>query len=417
MSPAELIVLLCIALGVQLALDHRRLARACRSATGASASRPDDLPFLSIVRPTKGADVEQLENFRAALALDYPGPLETIFVFEDTDDPAHDLAVRAIEEHRARGGHGDARIVLAGRPPPERTGKINNMIVGTAHAGGDVIAFGDSDTRPPATLFTELVGDLVADPGAGAIFALPVATATPRTGGDVGYAVILNAYLGAQMIHAAGPERTLPFLMGQTMLFRREALDAIGGIECAEGQLVDDMFLGAQVHGAGWRNLLGRSVIPVIGHGLGFADFYRLWRRWLFFGRGGIPFAFMLPLAWRGISVFLALGLLLTTLVQGFVAAALAPAALLLAEGLHYLRLHRLVGGAPIPPRLLWMIWLPQPLAAVIAVSMLLSPEVEWRGHRYRLDLAARLRRPGASPTAPAAQRTSSDTGDGAPGT
>jgi len=198
----------------------------------------------------------------------------------------------------------------------------------------------------------------------------------------------------------AGAGRALPFLMGQTMLFRREALDAIGGIECAEGQLVDDMFLGAQVHAAGFRNLLGRARVSVISHGMAFGDFYRLWRRWLFFGRGGIPFAFMLPLAWRGLSVFVALGLLLTCLLQGTPGVALLPLALLGAEGWHYLRLNRLVGGAPVPASLAWMLWTPQPLAAVIAVTMLVKPEVEWRGHTYRLDLAARLR-PGDGGAAP----------------
>ena len=88
----------------------------------------------------------------------------------------------------------------------------------------------------------------------------------------------------------------------------------------------------------------------------------------------------------------LALGLLITCLLQGAAGLALAPLALLAAEGVHYLRLNRLVGGAPVPTRLAWMVWVPQPLAAVIAVTMLVQPEVEWRGHRYRLDLGARLR-------------------------
>ena len=389
MITPSLLFLICALLAVQLLWDHRRVARALvdlRSVNGDEG--PADLPSLSIIRPTKGVDVEQLENFRAALMVDYPGDVETLFVFEDAEDPAHALAKQAVSEHVARGGHGRARIVLAGPPPPERTGKINNMIVGADASTGDVIAFGDSDTRPTQNLFRRLVSDLVAREDAGAIFAFPVTTPSPRTAGDVGYAVILNAYLGAEMQAFAGQARTLPFLMGQTMLFRREALDAIGGVQCAEGQLVDDMFLGAQVAKAGYKNLLGRAPVSVINHGLPFADFYRLWRRWLFFGRGGIPLRFVVPMAWRGVSVFLALALLCAAPV----AALPVPLALVLAEGLHYLRLNRLVGGARIPARLVWMAWLPQPMAAWIAVSMLFNPTVEWRGRTYRLDLAARLR-------------------------
>ena len=45
----------------------------------------------------------------------------------------------------------------------------------------------------------------------------------------------------------------LPFIMGQLMVFRRPALRAIGGVACAEGQLVDDMYIGKRVHEAGFR--------------------------------------------------------------------------------------------------------------------------------------------------------------------
>ena len=389
MITPSLLFIICALLAAQLLWDHRRVSRALADLRSADREdRPAGLPALSIVRPTKGADVEQLDNFRASLRVDYPGDVETIFVFEDAEDPAHDLAMQAISEHRARGGHGQARIVLAGAPPPERTGKINNMIIGADASSGEIVAFGDSDTRPSPDLFRRLVTDLVARDDAGAIFAFPVTTPTPRTAGDVGYAVILNAYLGAEMQAFAGQARTLPFLMGQTMVFRRKALDAIGGVQCAEGQLVDDMFLGAQVAKAGFGNLLGRAPVSVINHGLSFGDFYRLWRRWLFFGRGGIPLRFVVPMAWRGFSVFMAIGLMCAA-----PAAALPlPLALLLAEGWHYLRLNRLVGGARIPARFLWMAWLPQPMAAWIAVSMFFNPTVEWRGRTYRLDLAARLR-------------------------
>lgn len=391
MTLTTMVVGLCLILAASLVWNHLRLARACRRVDVAPA-RPRELPSLSMVRPTKGADVEQLDNFRAALAADYPGPLETIFVFEDADDPGHRHAVQAIAEHEDAGGHGTARIVLAGPPPAGRTGKISNMIAGAAVAGGDIIGFGDSDTRPAADLLAVLVADLVADPGAGAVFAPPVTTSPPRTPGDVGYAIILNAYLGAAMRAFAGAGRTLPFMMGQCMLFRRQVLDEIGGIECADGQLVDDMYLGAQVVRAGWRNLMGRRDVAVINHGLRFDAFWRLWRRWLFFGRGGIPLAFMLPMALRGLSLFVALGLLIACLASGALLLACVPLLLLLAEGLHYVRLDRLCGGAPIPPRLLWMVWVPQPMAVAIAVSMIFRPEVEWRGHVYRLDLAARLR-------------------------
>ena len=61
-------------------------------------------------------------------------------------------------------------------------------------------------------------------------------------------------------------------------------------------------------------------------------------------------------------------------------------------EGLHYVRLHRMVGGAALPLRYAWMAWMPYPTTIPIGLSMLLRPELDWRGHKYRLDGAARLR-------------------------
>ena len=41
--------------------------------------------------------------------------------------------------------------------------------------------------------------------------------------------------------------RSLPFIMGQTMVLRRRALEAAGGLGASAGQLVDDMDIGARL--------------------------------------------------------------------------------------------------------------------------------------------------------------------------
>jgi hypothetical protein len=49
---------------------------------------------------------------------------------------------------------------------------------------------------------------------------------------------------------ARRPGGELPFIMGQFMIFKRSALTAIGGLESAEGQLVDDMCTDGSPGGA-----------------------------------------------------------------------------------------------------------------------------------------------------------------------
>ena len=46
----------------------------------------------------------------------------------------------------------------------------------------------------------------------------------------------------------------LPYIMGQYMVLKRDALRAIGGLKSAEGQLVDDMYIGARMRAAGYTN-------------------------------------------------------------------------------------------------------------------------------------------------------------------
>ncbi len=391
------------ALLLQLAWSHTGIVRALRRRDAARpghaggpgpmrhAGNPP-LPSVTVVRPVKGTDTGQAENFRAALRTGYPGEIETIFVFEDADDQAWPLARDAVEEHERSGGHGTARILFSGPPPPTRTGKIHNMIAGVAGASGELIAFGDSDTRPDEAVLPDLVAHLIRDPTAGAAFAPPVTPTPPRTAGDVGHDIILNGFLTANMEARLGPARELPFLMGQLMLFRREALEAIGGVQCAEGQLVDDMFLGARLVEHGWRNVVGTRPVHVIVQGLAFGDFVRMWRRWLFCGRGGMPMSFVWPFVVRALGFFGSLGLAVAAVAAGPAWAVAPPATVAVLEGLHYVRLHRLLGGARIPLRLVWMVWGPYVLALPILISMLIRPELEWRGHTYRLDAAAKLR-------------------------
>lgn len=404
---AALVTLVSIGLLAQLAYAHRRTVRRLRAR---ETQRPPTLahyPPVTVIRPVKGSDVEQEANFRAALNTGYPGDVETIFVLEDEDDPAYPLVQRAIAGHRGTGAPGTARILLAGAPPPGRTGKINNMIAGEERAAGDIIVFGDSDTRPDPHLLVNLVEHLVNDESAGAAFAPVVNPCRPRCAGDVGYSIIVNAYLVGGMEAELGPRRTLPFLMGQTMAFRRAALRDIGGVRCAEGQLVDDMYLGARIVEAGHVNVMGTHPLHVINHGLGFAGFIKLWRRWLFCGRGGIPGSFARPFVVRAVSYFVALGLAVAMLAVGRPWLAAIPALVWILEGLHYVRLHRLVGGAPVPVRYLWMAWMPYPATIPIGLSMLLRPELDWRGHTYHLDASARLR-----PAPPSTAKSSSSSGD-----
>ncbi|HEY2747784.1 MAG TPA: glycosyltransferase, partial [Polyangia bacterium] len=226
---------------------HFRLSRAITPRQKVLALRKR-YPSVTVIRPVRGKDVGAADNFRAALDTGYPGDVETLFIFDDDKDPGLPIAKEIVAEHRASGRRGTAAVVVAGAPPAGRTGKLNAMVVGQRAARGELIAFGDSDTRPDHEVLRGIVDTLLASPENGSAFAPVLVYDAPQAAGDVLYQVMQNALYSPLAAWASGEKRELPFIMGQLMVFRREALQAIGGVESVQGQLVDDMAIGKRVH-------------------------------------------------------------------------------------------------------------------------------------------------------------------------
>jgi ceramide glucosyltransferase len=322
----------------------------------------------------------------------YPGPVETIFVFDDRAEPGLPLARKAIEAHEAGRRHGRARIIIAGPPPADRTGKLNAMIAGLAEARGELVAFGDSDTRPDPLVLRQVVDKLLASPGAGAAFAPVVMLTKPQSAGDIGAALMLNGLYGPAVADTVVRRGSMPFIMGQLMVLRRKALEALGNLQALSGHLVDDMQIGVRLTTLGFRNVVAPHTLPVVIQGLRLGDFARMFRRWLIFSRSGLPMNAFKGRVWmRGLEFWLGLLLAVSALVFAHPLSALAPAIVPALVLWSMVRLHRKLGGAPLPLRHVWV--LPAILLAgpFAVLSALLWPRVTWRGRSYRLDARSRL--------------------------
>lgn len=378
-------------------LLHRRLASAIVHRSDPAPLQSN--PSVTVIRPIKGLDADVQDNFRAALDHGYAGEVETLFVFDDDQEPALPLARDAIAEHAEKGGSGSARIVFCGQPLAGRTGKLHAMIVALRQARGEVIVFADSDIRPDREALTALVGTLLRTPKGGSAFAPVVVTPPPETVGDAGYALLLNGmYSPAAELAGKNAGYQLPFIMGQFMAFRREALEAIGGLESAEGQFVDDMYLGARVTSAGYQNVVSPHRVPIIQRGVSNAAFVGIYNRWLTFGRTGLPdWSFKLPPALQGALFWVGSLLSVAALASGApLIAALAALVPLLVAG-SMVTLHAELGGASPRPRLLvGALWV-MVLAPVLFVGVYFRSEIEWRGRAYQLGGDSRLAEHGKS--------------------
>jgi ceramide glucosyltransferase len=348
-------------------------------------------PSLTVVHPVRGLDPGARENIAAALDLDYPGEIEDLFVFDDEAEPALPLVRAAIAERAALGRAGRARVIIAGPPRPGYTGKLSAMNAGVAAARGDLVAFADSDVRVDRETVRVLVDLLLGDAKAGSVFAPVVVSEAAQASGDVGYQIMLNSLYSPEVALWSHKQASLPFIMGQLMVFRRDTLRAIGGVDCARGQLVDDMHIGTHVVAAGLRNVMAAQPVRIVESGMSLIDFARTARRWLVFSRSGIPRRFALSSGFHYFAFWLGLVGLAESAASGSLPLALAGATLMAAESAVLLALNRATGGPPVPMRWWWMPFLMFLTGPIVYVSTWLWPHVGWRGRTYDLNAKAEL--------------------------
>jgi ceramide glucosyltransferase len=369
-------------LSVRLLLEHKLRRRFHLPRARAQ------LPPLTVIRPVKGLDVGARENVDALLNVDYPGDLEVLFVFDSEADPAYRLVAERISHH-PRGVR--ARLLTSGPPRPGVTGKLNAMEVGVARARGELVAFSDSDTRPGKALLAPLVTLLLEDARNGAAFTTLTAAAERPSSGDVGYELLVNAWYGGNVAAARDEDGTISFLMGQLMVFRREALEAIGGVGVAQGQFVDDMYLGKKLKERGFRNVILSAPLSIVAGELDLKGFTRLFRRWYLFSKSGLVFRDTWPSWFRGMASWIAWASGVGAVATG-ARSALAIAALGVSASLwDQVTLQRRLGGPRVALRHLWVPALLPLVLGVLALTTYASSSIHWRGRRYALNEDARL--------------------------
>ncbi|MFM8445644.1 MAG: glycosyltransferase [Methylococcus sp.] len=356
-------------------------------------AEPASYPSLSIIRPIKGLDSGVEENLRAAFDHGYRGDVETLFVFDDDDEPILPMVEKVIAEKKAVNPSLQARVIFSGQPPTNRTGKLNAMIHGLEASRGELIAFVDSDIRQDRDDLPVLVATLLADDKAGSAFPTVISTQPPRTVGDVGYALMINGlYEPAALATAHQLGGALPFIMGHIMVFRREAIQAIGGLESAEGQLVDDMFIGRRLNEFGYLNKISPKPAAIIQQDLSLHDFVQILIRWIAFSMSGLPLlTCKLPHWLTGMAFWLGFIASLTGLATGNLPLALYAACAPLSVAATINDLHQRMAQGKLPWKYAWgslVIWLAAPL---IYFQIWTRREINWRGRRYRLDMHSRL--------------------------
>lgn len=205
---------------------------------------PADAAPVTIVRPVCGVDNFARETLGSTFGLDHPD-YEILFCVARDDDPVVGLVRELIAAHpgqRARLLIGDDRV----GPNP----KLNNVVKGFDAARGQWQIMADSNVLMPRDYIQRLLARW--RPASGCVVSLPIASRPANFWAEAECA-FLNTFEARW--EYVSDTFGLGFAQGKNMLFRRDILDAIGGVRALGEEVAEDAAttklvraLGRKVH-------------------------------------------------------------------------------------------------------------------------------------------------------------------------
>ena len=366
---------------VVIASGHRhRLQRRLDAIMAGSA--PKALPPVSILKPIRGVDDGLLENLRAIAQQDYP-QFEVVIGVKDSDDAAHEVIAKWRAEFPALTIRTITGFEDIGLNP-----KVNSLHALHREATHALCLISDADVHPGPQYLKRLVNLCIND-DAQLIHSVLFGCDAQTLGAKLDN-LQLNSFVAANQIALDAVKH--PTVVGKSMLFRKEDLDAIGGWNVVKDTLNEDYAVGRRMDRQGMRVVLSPDVLPVREPHRSFGAFANRHIRWAQMRRasrldGYLAELLLNPTAW---------GLLL--FVQGL--AGCPPACTLRLAGMSLMAskviadaaLHRSLSGR----------WLPlghYPLIIVKDLCVMafwilgwVLRRVSWRDRQFLLTRGAQLR-------------------------
>ncbi len=370
-------------------------ARFFRRARRRAARVRDYRPPVTILKPLKGSGIDLYANLASFCRQDYP---EYQIVCGVGD--AHDPAVAIVERIRRDFPSRDVVLSIGERSGANR--KVASLCHMMQHAKHPVLALSDSDVRVRPDYLRRTVAPL-ASPRAG------LTTCLYRGRGFFGLPSVIESLLincdFVPMVlaaHLIGQRNAL----GASLVFKREALDAIGGFPAIADYLADDNMLGERIKQAGYTVELLPYVVETILDSTTVADVWRHQVRW------ARTYRVLQPIGWFSSLITHAVTWgVVSVIATGGAPLGWAALGAAIAVRLGTLRAIMRMLRERDTPRHLWMVPLKDLGFTAVWVASWLGRDVVWSGARLRVRrdgrmvaVDARVARP-APPLAPGETR------------
>lgn len=238
----EWIALLFCALAMLVHMLTAALSLLRTSKRDISAAPKGSLPPVTIIRPVCGLDPYDEVTLRSTFAVAHP-EIELLFCSARERDAAVPLVRRLIAEHP----HVDARLLI-GDDKSTPNPKLNNIIKGWATARHPWIVIADSNVLMPSDYVAQLFSAM--GPDTGLVCSPPVGSRPDGFWAEVECA-FLNTYQARWQL--AADTIGFGFAQGKSMLWRRDLLDAAGGIRALGIEIAEDAAATKVVRAKGLR--------------------------------------------------------------------------------------------------------------------------------------------------------------------
>jgi len=219
---------------------------------------------ISILKPLSGSDPELFENIKSFCVQDYP-EYEVLLGVTDPNEPA-----------LAEVGQG-VRIVVSEKDLGANK-KVSNLSGLAGAARYPLIAISDSDMRVDASYLEHIAREYFSDENTGLVTSL-YKISDPLSVGAAFESLTMALDLIPSVLVARRLEG-VTFGLGASMLFTRDALDAIGGFEGIADYLADDYQLGNRLWRKGYKIVLSRYLLEDKAGIMSFAQHVKHQIRW-----------------------------------------------------------------------------------------------------------------------------------------
>lgn len=339
------------------------------------------LPPVTLLKPLCGAEPGLYGNLRSFCLQDYPR-FQIVCGAQDPADPAIGIVHTLQREFPTL----DIELIVDDAQYGSNR-KVNNLINMMRGARHDILVIADSDARVRSDYLRNIAPRLL-NPRIGLVTCIYRSVPAAGIWSRLGSMYINDWYMPSVLLAWLFGHRG--YASGQTMAFRRDTLEAIGGFSTIANHLADDHELGQQVRRLGLRILLSPYLPETVQQEPTEGALLAHETRWMRTVRALAPAGFAFLFVSFTLAVQFVALLLLS--VDPVLSARFGVLLLVTIGARLIISCLQRVGQPLVPLSDLWLLPIRDMLLCWVWLRALRTSHVSWRGGRFEVDARGVIR-------------------------